>query len=212
VTISSLLDLSRFAGKGKSFDPKLNRRMPGIFPSGTSDKFVTLYSPDDDIHGALCALVGSAQHSVVVAMYGFDDDDLARIISQQCKDPRMFVSLSLDSTQAAGKHERAILDLSQYPGSSIAFGQSEEHAIMHLKMVVIDGRWTITGSTNWSVSGETKQDNQLTVIDDPLHAAFARTKIDIIHDVMLQQMSEHDKMERTETHEAYMRSLKKGRT
>lgn len=187
---ASLLDLGKFVGGGKSFDPKtagsVNR---GEFPQGTLANTVTLYSPDDDVHGALVSLIATAQHSVVVAMYGFDDDALAKIIQRQCFNPLMFVSLSLDSSQAGGVHERKLLAAMNYPGSSIAFGRSEEHAIMHMKMVVIDGRFTITGSTNWSTSGETAQDNQLTVVDDALHAARARTKIDIVHDVMLQQMA-----------------------
>jgi phosphatidylserine/phosphatidylglycerophosphate/cardiolipin synthase-like enzyme len=187
--VDSLLELGKFVGRGKSFNPKASRAMPGQFPPGTTPDTVTLYSPDDDVHGALVALVGSAQQSMVLAMYGFDDEQLARIIKAQAVDPAMFVSLSLDSTQAAGKHERELLEMMDYPGSSIAFGRSEEHAIMHLKCGVIDGRFTFNGSTNWSESGETKQDNQLTIIDNPLHAARARTKIDIIHDVMLQQMA-----------------------
>ena len=37
----------------------------------------TFYAPIDDVHGALVYVIESAQRSIVVAMYGFDDDELA---------------------------------------------------------------------------------------------------------------------------------------
>jgi phosphatidylserine/phosphatidylglycerophosphate/cardiolipin synthase-like enzyme len=88
-------------------------------------------------------------------------------------------------------HEKQILRKWQNDGvgNSIAIGRSEHHAIMHLKMVIIDGLDVVTGSTNWSTSGENDQDNQLTVIRDALVAAEARNRVDIIHDDMLKQMA-----------------------
>jgi prophage tail gpP-like protein len=41
-----------------------------------------------------------------------------------------------------------------------------------------------------STGGESKQDNQLTVIRDPYVCAEARSRIDIIHDAMLKQMAQ----------------------
>lgn len=144
-----------------------------------------LYAPVDDVHGALLHLVESATTSLIVALYGFDDQELADVIRTKLADPTCYVQLTLDSSQAAGVHEREILAAENYPASSIAIGRSESGAIMHLKRIVLDGLITIGGSTNWSASGEGKQDNELTVVADRAVAAEARARIDQIHAHML---------------------------
>jgi phosphatidylserine/phosphatidylglycerophosphate/cardiolipin synthase-like enzyme len=163
------------------------------FPPGYPDTTRTFYSPVDKVHEALKALLTSANKSIVVAMYGFDDPELNSVLQSALNNAAVFVQMSLDSTQAAGVAERTLLApwLNDKIGNSIAIGHSEKSAIMHLKMVIIDGVDVITGSTNWSTGGESKQDNQLTVIRDPLVCAEARSRIDIIHDSMLKQMAQH---------------------
>ena len=163
----------------------LDRFRSGGFPPDYPANLRTLYSPVDDVHGALLALVQSAKHSLVVAMYGFDDDQVADAIKSKLVDGQVQVLLTLDSSQAGGKHEREILAREDYPASIVAVGRSERGAIQHMKMLVIDGLIVVNGSTNWSASGETLQDNQLTVVFDRAEAFMARLRIDKIHASML---------------------------
>ena len=165
---------------------QLDSHATGGFPAGYPANVRNFYAPIDDVHGALVALISSAHRSLTIGMYGFDDEELADAIKTKLQDPNIAVQLTLDSSQAAGVHERAILAEEAYPASSIAIGRSEKNAIMHLKEVVIDGLDVITGSTNWSDGGESKQDNDLVVIRDPLVAARARARLDAIHASMLQ--------------------------
>lgn len=145
----------------------------------------TFYAPIDDVHGALKKVLNGAQRSLVVAMFGFDDPELANIIHTKLIAPHCYVQLTLDSTQAGGVHERALLADENYPASSIAVGASEHGRIMHMKTAVVDNLWVIQGSTNWSTAGESLQDNELSITYDPFVAAETRARVDAIHANML---------------------------
>jgi phosphatidylserine/phosphatidylglycerophosphate/cardiolipin synthase-like enzyme len=159
---------------------------PGYSP--TERRF---YSPVDDVHGALAAVLSAAQHSVVVLLYGYDDDELQAILLHKLLNERVYVQLTLDSTQAGGVHERTLLAAWKHeaPGNSVAVGRSTRGAILHDKLAIVDGLWVISGSTNWSSSGEEKQANEMTIVQDPYIAAEVRAVVDVQHDAVLQQMA-----------------------
>ncbi len=158
------------------------------FPPGYPVTERTFYSPVDDVHGALKAVLGAAQRSLVIAMYAFDDNELAAIVHEKLVTEHVYVQLTLDSSQALGAHEKTLLTTEAFPASSVAVGKSEKGAIMHLKEGVIDGVIIFTGSTNWSGGGEAAQDNQLDVEINPLKAVVAMARIGAIHANMLAKM------------------------
>lgn len=165
----------------------LDRFKQAPFPPGYPAHTRTFYAPVDDVHGALLWTLSAAQKSLIVAMYGFDDQQLADVIKSKLANPNIFVQITLDASQAGGVTEQKLLGTEDYPSSSIAIGNSEHGRIMHMKEYIVDGVVLGTGSTNWSDAGEKLQDNQLTIISDAYVAAEARARIDAIHVNMLRK-------------------------
>jgi phosphatidylserine/phosphatidylglycerophosphate/cardiolipin synthase-like enzyme len=153
----------------------------------------SFFSPRDSVHPLLASLLASAQHSLVLNMYGYDDEELDSLIRGKLDSTHVYVQMSLDKSEAGGVHERKLLEKwsNDEFGNSIAIGTSEvHHAISHLKVLIVDGVYTVTGSTNWSISGESEQDNQLTLGRNAVVASELRAVLDLNHDWMLKQMAE----------------------
>jgi hypothetical protein len=175
-------------------------KQSGGFPHGYDRDYLTFYSPrDTGVHHVLLWALLQAKSSVAINMYGFDDPHMASLLAHYARQPGILVTLTLDSSQAAGPAEKPLLEKlrNDMKGNSIAIGRSERGAISHDKLMVIDGLYLISGSTNWSFGGETKQDNQMTLTRDPIACAEARAVIDLNHDVMLKQMAAKGKKKRS---------------
>jgi phosphatidylserine/phosphatidylglycerophosphate/cardiolipin synthase-like enzyme len=177
--------------KGIPFEDLGKFKQGGSFPHGYSNDYLTFYSPrDPGLHRVLLWTLMQTRSSIAINMYGFDDRHLASLIRHFARQDDVVVTLSLDSSQAAGKLEKELLEQlrNDLPGNSIAIGRAKTGAISHDKLMVIDGLYLVSGSTNWSFGGETEQDNQLTLTRDPVACAEARNVIDLDHDTMLKQM------------------------
>jgi hypothetical protein len=131
----------------------------GIFASDASRDFHLFYVGRDDVHGILKYLLSRATSSLYLNMFGYDDEELNDECMRCAGDASITTVITLDKTQAGGKHERAILeaDLARDPvafNTHVVLGQSATHQISHTKGGVLDGRVGFEGSTNWSASGE----------------------------------------------------------
>jgi phosphatidylserine/phosphatidylglycerophosphate/cardiolipin synthase-like enzyme len=114
-------------------------------------------------------------------MYAFTDPVLNTVLTSAVS-RGVHVRLTLDSSQFKDDNERTKLaSLLTAAGVDVSIGTSEDGAIMHLKSGVIDGTIVFTGSTNWSLSGEEKQDNSLTVFVSPAEAAQFSARFSGIH-------------------------------
>lgn len=145
------------------------------------------YSPHDNAHPVIMALLNEVRTSLVLSMFGLTDAEAVTKIDEILDDESIYTQITLDSTQYGGKTEHELLTRFKNftPGNSIAIGRSEKGEIIHRKMMIINGVWLVTGSTNWSLNGEQRQDNELTVTYNAVACAEARHILDLSHDKAL---------------------------
>ena len=113
----------------------------------------------DDLHGIIKHLITAETMYLKGTMYGFADDDLNEAIMDLVKNPNVHVQMSLDKSQAAGSHERKILELDETTDpdfyNSFCIVESATHQIAHSKSMIFVGQGVaFDGSTNLSNSGE----------------------------------------------------------
>ena len=139
------------------------------YATTASKDFHLFYVGRDDVHDILKHVISRVSVSLYLNMFGFDDDELNDILMKLAVDPTVTMLVTLDKSQAGGKHEKALLDADRAKSLALfnthvvtqtadvrefAIGQSATHQISHTKGFVADGKVAGEGSTNWSASGE----------------------------------------------------------
>ena len=130
-----------------------------VYATTASKDFHLFYVGRDDVHSILKHVLSRVSVSLYLNMFGFDDDELNEILKKIAVDETITMLVTLDKSQAGGKHEKALLDADRKANlalfnTHVAIGQSATHQISHTKGFVADGKVAGEGSTNWSVSGE----------------------------------------------------------
>jgi phosphatidylserine/phosphatidylglycerophosphate/cardiolipin synthase-like enzyme len=125
------------------------------------------FSPDDHVQSALLDLVANARSSIYFLAYSFTAAPLADAIRQRA---------------AAGIKVAGVMEADEVKSNAggvyAAFRKAglDVHldgnpGLMHHKVMIIDGRIVVFGSYNFTASAETKNDENVVVMDNPEIAA-----------------------------------------
>lgn len=148
-------------------------------------KVQTFFSPEDDCQKVILELVECAKTSIRIADYSFVMPKLtdALIAKHQAG---VDVQLVLDKIQASGRPERRELLKLKAAGIPFLVGQSVKRRIMHLKVIVVDGHWTLSGSYNLTDTAGL-EDNTFDIVDDTKRAEIFTAKWNRVHETMSTQ-------------------------
>jgi hypothetical protein len=180
-----------------------------------SREFHLFFVGRDDVHDILKYVLSRVRVSLYINMFGYDDDELNKVLMEKVFDPSVTMLITLDKSQAGGKHEKMLLDadrkqaLAQF-NTHFVIGQSATHQISHTKGFVADGRVGGEGSVNWSASGEgtfvvngqsggkgyKAQNNTQTIFTDP--DSVTRFQTELIAEHMTAQSQNNAPASRTQ--------------
>jgi phosphatidylserine/phosphatidylglycerophosphate/cardiolipin synthase-like enzyme len=130
----------------------------------------SLFSPEDDMEGAMVREISKATNSIYVMAFGLSDDQIFGALSNAVsKGVKVFALFDLELSRQRSSQSGPLRDAKATVRISSNNGQ------MHHKVIVVDGNVVITGSPNFSNAAfEQNDENALIFTCPPLARAFIR--------------------------------------
>lgn len=126
------------------------------------------FSPDDGCTARLVEAIASAQQDIVFLAYSFTSDELAQALMDRL-DHGVQIAGVIESGQAT-TNRGSKWSLFQSTTMDIILDSNPNQ--MHEKVMVIDKRIVAMGSFNFTYSAETRNDENLLIIENPALAAI----------------------------------------
>jgi phosphatidylserine/phosphatidylglycerophosphate/cardiolipin synthase-like enzyme len=123
---------------------------------------VIFTSEDPALETAIIPLVRTATSSIRFLAFSFTDYPLAEAMIQRSQQG-VRVTGVIDKTQSGGEGS----ELSTLFCARIPVRQDGNPQFMHSKVIIVDERYVITGSLNYSTSAEESNDENVIIIDSP---------------------------------------------
>ncbi len=135
----------------------------GRAADGVTCRVSPKFSSEGSIAAALTRAIRKTDQRIDLALYGFNNDDLAQELVSLAERGVM-VRVKVDSTKARGKKPERVLKSLKKSGIQILPVAAEGRN--HNKFAVIDGKRVLTGSYNWTRKAEGNWENLL-ILDCP---------------------------------------------
>ena len=128
------------------------------------------FSPHGGAEALVVEALRQARDYVHIAIYGLTSPKVEQALMDLAL-AGVRVSIKSDHVQSAGKAQAALL--ARLRTARLEVEVSRVGRLLHDKFAVVDGRWVITGSFNWTESAERRnRENVLTFDCPPLAQAF----------------------------------------
>ena len=137
-------------------------------PADFSCPVAVRFSPHGGAEDAVVHTLRQARESIHVAIYGLTSTAIEAVLEDRAR-AAVRVVLKTDRSQSAGREQGALL--ARLKDAGIVIALSPSRWLLHDKFAVVDGRWVITGSFNWTTSAERRNRENVLIFDCPALAA-----------------------------------------
>jgi len=139
-------------------------------PSGdVSCPVLVRFSPHGGAERAVIDTLRHARVRVRAAVYGLTNPAIELTLGELAR-AGVRVDLKTDRSQSANRDQSALLARLRTAG--VVVDVSRSRWLLHDKFAVVDGRWVITGSYNWTVAAERRNRENVVILDCPSLAAL----------------------------------------
>jgi len=122
------------------------------------------FSPHGGAEALVVDTLAQARVSVHIAIYGLTSRKIEQALLDLAQSGvRVFIKA--DHVQSAGKTQATLL--SRLRAAGIEVEVSRVGRLLHDKFVIVDGRWVVTGSFNWTEGAERRNRENVVTLDCP---------------------------------------------
>lgn len=133
-------------------------------PGDVSCPVAVRFSPHGGAESAVVDTLRRARTRVRAAIYGLTSPAL-EVALVELASAGVQVALKTDRSQSAGREQSALL--ARLRAAGIAVEVSRSRSLLHDKFAVVDGRWVVTGSFNWTTRAERRNRENVLIFDCP---------------------------------------------
>lgn len=137
---------------------------PGEFSCPVAVRF----SPHGGAERVIVNTLRQGRARVHAAIYGLTSPPIEAALADLAR-AGVQVVLKTDKSQSASRRQAALL--ARLHKAGVAVEISDVPFLLHDKFAVVDGRWVITGSFNWTTSAERRNRENVLIFDCPSLAA-----------------------------------------
>lgn len=127
------------------------------------------FSPDDGVAARLMELINGAQQSIFFLAYTFTAEDIAGAMLERVRVGVKVAGVFEGSQVPSGPGVDSVYGLMRTTGLNVRLDGNPGN--MHHKVIILDGKTAITGSYNFSRNAETRNDENVLILNNPQIAA-----------------------------------------